>query len=248
MKMCFSADRQPAQRSLAIGASSLNSSLTWMSASTTDCCQLDVEHAEQFLNSETSLRAAKEYPMEILHAYCAGIDVHKKVVVVTVRVPDATRRLHKETRSFDTMTASLLVLSDWLTGHGVTHVAIASTGEYWNPIYNLLSGRTTKGNQALAKALTQAAWAASHTKHTYLSTQYRRLAARRGRKRALVAVEHSILVIAYHLIQRQEPYRELGGDYFDRRRPEATARRLVKRLEKLGYQVLLQQPPLIAAA
>jgi len=407
--------------------------------------------------------------MEILHPNCAGLDVHKRVVVVTLIGRDAQGRLHKETRSFDTMTASLLALSDWLTVHGVTHVAMESTGEYWKPIYNILegnfevllvnaqhikavpgrktdvkdsewiaellrygllkasfvppkgqrelreltrfrttfvkerasllnrmqkvlesanikvasvltaldgvsgramvraliegttspaemanlakgrlkakretleralegrvqphhrfilqellhqveqldetlakfdaqiqeyvrpfeeairrldtipgvacetaeiiiaeigiemsrfptaahlaswagvapgnhesagkrlSGRTTKGNQALEKALTQAAWAASHTKNTYLSAQYHRLAARRGRKRALVAVAHSILVIAYHLIKNQEVYRELGGDYFDQHQPQKTASRLVRRLERLGYQVSLER-------
>jgi hypothetical protein len=57
-----------------------------------------------------------------------------------------------------------------------------------------------------------------------------------------MAVAHSILVIAYHLIQRNEPYRELGSDYFDRRRPEATAKRLLKRLERLGYDVSRIEP------
>jgi transposase len=56
-----------------------------------------------------------------------------------------------------------------------------------------------------------------------------------------MAVEHSILVIAYHLIKRKEARRELGGDYFDKRRPKATAKRLVKRLEQLGYEVAIQQ-------
>jgi hypothetical protein len=95
----------------------------------------------------------------------------------------------------------------------------------------------------LGAALNQAAHAAARTKHTYLAAQYHRLAGCRGNKKAIVAVEHSILVIAYHLIQRREPYRELGGDYFDKRRPEATAKRLVKRLEQLGFQVTLQQTP-----
>ena len=103
------------------------------------------------------------------------------------------------------------------------------------------SGRTTKGNQALRTVLSQAAHAAAHTKNTYLSAQYHRLAGRRGNKKAIGAVAHSILVIAYHLIQKKEPYKELGGNYFDQRRPEATANRLVKRLEKLGYAVTLQQ-------
>jgi transposase len=66
------------------------------------------------------------------------------------------------------------------------------------------------------------------------------LAARIGKNKAIVAVGHSILVIAYHLIKRHEPYRELGPDYFDKCRPEATAKRLTRRLEKLGYQVTLQ--------
>lgn len=104
------------------------------------------------------------------------------------------------------------------------------------------SGKTTKGSQALSVALNQAAHGASHTKDTYLSAQYRRLAARRGKKRAIMALMHSILVISYHLIHRSEPYRDLGGDYFDKRRPEATAKHLLKRLEQLGYLVSLQQP------
>jgi transposase len=413
--------------------------------------------------------------MEILHTHCAGLDVHKKVVVATILVSNEQGQLKKETHSFETMTASLLTLSDWLTARGVTHVAMESTGEYWKPIYNILednfelllvnaqhikavpgrktdvkdsewiadllrhgllkasfvppkgqrelreltrfrttfikekatlinrlqkalesaniklasvvtniegvsgramleaiiegtadpeamaalakgrlrakqealeqalagrvqshhrfilrellcqidnldesiehfdaeieahcrpfeaaierldtipgvaretaevivseigtdmsrfpsadhlaswagvapgnhesagkrlSGRTTKGNQALVAALTQAAWAASHTKNTYLSAQYRRLASRRGRKKAIVAVAHSILVIAYYLIQRQESYEDLGSNYFDRRNPEVTEKRLVRRLEQLGYKVSLdRQMPLAA--
>lgn len=102
------------------------------------------------------------------------------------------------------------------------------------------SAKTRPGNKALRAALNQAAHGAAHTRNTYLSAQYRRLAARRGKKKAIVAVMHSILVISYHLIQRNEPYRELGGDYFDKQKPEATAKRLVKRLESLGFQVSLQ--------
>jgi transposase len=415
------------------------------------------------------LAAEKEKSMDVIHTHCAGLDVHKKTVVATIIVPDPNGRPIKLTRTFETVTAGLLELSDWLTEHSVTHVAMESTGEYWKPIYNILednfdvllvnaqhikavpgrktdvkdsewiaellrygllrasfvppkgqrelreltrfrstfvkeranlinrvqkvlesaniklasiltdidgvsgramlqaliegtaspeamaqlakgrlkakreslalalegrvrphhrfilqellsqiesldatiiqfdeqiqeycrpfeaaverldtipgvgretaeiiiseigtdmsrfltanhlaswagvapgnnesagkhlSGRTTKGNQALVDALIQAAWAASHTKNTYLSAQYRRLAARRGRKRALVAVAHSILIIAYHLLKNQENYRELGGDYFDKRNPQTVAKRLVRRLEKLGYNVTLAQ-------
>jgi transposase len=410
--------------------------------------------------------------MDIVHTHCAGLDVHKKLVVVALIVPDPKGGLHKETRSFGTMTADLLAMSDWLMGQGVTHVAMESTGEYWKPVYNILennfevllvnaqhikavpgrktdvkdaewiaellrhgllkasfvpplgqrelreltryrstfvkeratlvnrvqkvlesaniklasvatdvtgvsgrailqallegkstpaemaelakgrmrekrtelakalegcvkahhrfvltellcqidsldesilrfdaqieeycrpfeeavvlldtipgvarataesiiaeigtdmsrfpsadhlaswagvspgnnesagkrrSGTTTQGNHALGVALNHAANAASHTRDTYLAAQYHRLAARRGKKKAIVALEHSILIIVYHIIQRKEPYHDLGGDYFDKRRPEATAQRLVKRLEHLGYQV--SRPPMQA--
>ena len=409
--------------------------------------------------------------MDIVHTHCAGLDVHKKTVVAAIIVPDPQGGLHKETRSFGTMTIELLALSDWLMEHGVTHVAMESTGEYWKPVFNILennfevllvnaqhikavpghktdvkdsewiaellrhgllrasfipplgqrelreltryrstfvkervtlvnrlqkvlesaniklasvatdvmgvsgramlealiegnaspeemaelakgrlrekrellakalqgrvkshhrfvltellcqidglnetvvrfdeqiqeycrpfeevvelldtipgvaretaeiivaeigtdmsrfpsadhlaswagvspgnnesagkrrTGKTTQGNHALGVALNHAANAASHTKSTYLSAQYHRLAARRGKKRAIVALEHSILIIAYHIIQSKVPYQELGGNYFDKRRPETTTQRLVKRLEHLGFQVSLQQMP-----
>jgi len=110
------------------------------------------------------------------------------------------------------------------------------------------SGKTRHGNKALCAALNQAAHGAAHTKDTYLAAQYHRLVVRRGKKKAIVAVMHSILVIAYHLIQRKEAYRDLGGNYFDQRRPELTAKRLLQRLTKLGYQVSIQQAPLPLAA
>jgi transposase len=408
--------------------------------------------------------------MEIVHTHCAGLDVHKKTVVAAIIVPGSQQNGHQETRTFGTMTVDLLALSDWLLAHGVTHVAMESTGEYWKPVFNMLesdfqvllvnaahikgvpgrktevndaewiadllkhgllkasfvpplgqrelrdltrhrsnfvrervnlanrvqkvlesansklasvatdvlgvsgramlaalivgqaspaemaelakgrlrekreplakalegrvqahhrfvltellcqidhldetiarfdvqieaycapfeeavvlldtipgvarqtaeimvseigtdmsrfptanhlaawagvapgnyesagkraSGQTRQGNKPLGVALNQAAHAASRPKRTYLSAQSYRLAARRGTKKAIVAVAHSIVVIAYHLLYRKEPYRELGGDYFDKQRPDATAKRLVKRIERLGYAVLLQQP------
>ena len=100
-------------------------------------------------------------------------------------------------------------------------------------------GKTTKGDPWLRAALVEAAHAAGRTKNTYLSAQYRRLASRRGKKRAAVAVDHTILVIAYHLLQRSCGYEELGGDYFDKRDRQAVERRLVRRLEGLGYKVSL---------
>ena len=102
------------------------------------------------------------------------------------------------------------------------------------------SGQTTKGSRWLRQMLVQAAWAASHTKGTYLSAQYRRLAARRGKKRALVAVGHTMLVIVYHLLKNGTTYHELGGDFLERLEPDRLTRQLVKRLEKLGHNVILQ--------
>ncbi len=106
-----------------------------------------------------------------------------------------------------------------------------------------LSGKTGKGSRWLRQALTEAANAASRSKETYLSAQYHRIAARRGRKRAIIAVGHSILVIAYHLLTRQEDYRDLWATYFDAHDRERVQRRLVRRLERLGYQVDVKELP-----
>src|ERR1700686_2161754 len=79
--------------------------------------------------------------MDSLYSCCAGIDVHKKEVVVGVRCRPAGRTMHKEVRRFATMTADLLALADWLGELGVSHVAMESTGVYWKPVFNLLEGR-----------------------------------------------------------------------------------------------------------
>ena len=413
--------------------------------------------------------------MEVVRTHCAGLDVHKKTVVACAITPAPAGGWHKETRTFGTMTAELLALSDWLQAQGCTHVALESTGDYWKPVFNILegsvevilvnaqhvkavpgrktdvkdadwlaellqygllrasfippvgqrelrevtryrttfvreratlanrvqkvledaniklgnvasdvlgvsgramlaaliadhatpeqmadlakgrlrekraaliqalegrvkahhrfvltellcqidnldetivrfdtqiqemcapmeaaialldtipgvarqtaeiivaeigtdmsrfpsaahlaswagvapgnnesagkrrSGKTRKGNPALGTALNQAAHAAAKTK-TYLGAQYHRLAGRRGKKKAIVAVAHSILTMVYHMLTDQQPYAELGANYFDQQRPEVTAKRLVQRLEQLGYQVALQQPaPAVAA-
>ena len=105
------------------------------------------------------------------------------------------------------------------------------------------SGRTTKGDRWLKRILVQAAWAASHTKGTYLAAQYRRWAKRRGRKRALLAVGHTLLVIIYHVLKRGTTYAELGPDFLDRLEPERLTRQLIKRLEALGHKVALEPRP-----
>jgi transposase len=101
--------------------------------------------------------------------------------------------------------------------------------------------RTTKGNVWLRRALCQAAWAASRAKDTYFQAQFRRLAGKRGKKRAIIAVGHSLLGVIYHLLaDPTREYQELGGKYFDELDPQRLCRHLIKRLEKLGYDVTLE--------
>lgn len=173
-----------------------------------------------------------------IEAYCAPFEM---AVVLLDTIPGVGRE-----------TAEVIVAE---MGTDMTHFPSADHLASWAGLApgnhesagKRLSAKTRKGNRTLCTALVQAAHSAAHTKDTYLAAQYHRLAARRGSKKAIIAVAHSILVIAYHLIQRQEPYHELGADYFDKRRPEATAKRLIKRLENLGFEVQLRQPVSVAA-
>lgn len=101
------------------------------------------------------------------------------------------------------------------------------------------SGKTRQGGPWLRRTLTQVAWAASRTKNSYFKARYHRLAARRGNKRAIVAVGHSLLVVAYHLPKNGAMYEELGEDFFHHLNEERVRRHAVKRLEQLGYAVTL---------
>jgi transposase len=103
------------------------------------------------------------------------------------------------------------------------------------------SGKTPHGNVWLRAVLSQAAWAASHTKENYLSSMYRRLARRRGKKRAIIAVGHAILIISYHVLKNQTTYQDLGPDFFELRKPEELAKILAKRIQALGFEVTLQK-------
>jgi len=110
------------------------------------------------------------------------------------------------------------------------------------------SGKTRKGSKWLCRALIEAAHGAARTKEKYFQAQYCRLAARRGKQRAAVAVGHSLLVTGYCLITRHETYQDLGANYFDERDREAVKRRAVRRLEKLGFQVQLKPVAAIAVS
>ena len=99
------------------------------------------------------------------------------------------------------------------------------------------SGKTRKGDQWLRRTLVEVAWAASRTKETYLFSQYHRIAARRGKNKAIVAVAHSILVAIYHILVNAVPYQDLGANYLDKLNETNIKRYHVRRLEDLGYKV-----------
>ena len=103
-----------------------------------------------------------------------------------------------------------------------------------------LSGKTRRGSPWLRSALVEAAHAATHATDSYLSAQYQRLALRRGGKKATIAVGHTLLVIIYHVLSKDKDYQELGGHYLDDWDRQAIKTRLVRRLEKLGYEVKLE--------
>jgi transposase len=105
------------------------------------------------------------------------------------------------------------------------------------------SGKTRRGNPHLRAALIESANAAARSRNTYLRAQYEQVKRRRGHKKAIVAVAHSILIAAYHILKDDIPYNDLGGDYFTRRAdPERITKRLVAQLERLGHAVSLQTP------
>jgi transposase len=105
-----------------------------------------------------------------------------------------------------------------------------------------MSGKTRKGNCYLRRILCQAAWAATRKKGSYLGAFYRRVRSRRGHQKAIMALAHRILTIIFHMLRDHQPYRELGATHFEEKRKPEITRRLVQRLERLGYQVMLEEP------
>ena len=105
------------------------------------------------------------------------------------------------------------------------------------------SGKTTKGNTYLRAALVQAGWAASHQKGTYLAAKYKRLVKRMGKKKALVAIGHNLLVIIYQMLKQRESYKELGEDYFDTKYRQGQRASLIRKLESLGLKVTVEELP-----
>lgn len=108
------------------------------------------------------------------------------------------------------------------------------------------SGKTRQGNKWIKAILIQAARAASHTKDTYLGTQYQRLSRRKGPNRAAVAIAHSILESVYFMLRDRKDYQELGHDYWEQSHKEQSKKYFIKRLQSLGFQVTLE-PTAVAA-
>lgn len=108
------------------------------------------------------------------------------------------------------------------------------------------SGKTRKGDRWLKRGLMESSWAVGRINNAYLSALYHRIARRRGKKKAVVAVAHTMLVIIYHMLKHELPYRELGADYLDRLNATYIKNHFVKRLERLGYKVTLE-PSQVAA-
>jgi transposase len=102
-------------------------------------------------------------------------------------------------------------------------------------------GTTTHGNKCLKSILTEFAWVASRMKGTYLRAKYQSLVGRRGKKKALVAVGHKILIMCYHILKYKVPYKELGENYLDVRKKDRIVKSHIKRLTSLGYEVTLKE-------
>jgi transposase len=103
------------------------------------------------------------------------------------------------------------------------------------------SGKSHRGNRWIKAVMVEVAWAASRSKDTYCQALYRRLVPHRGKKRALVALANSLLQAVWFILSRRQSYRDLGGDHFEQLHREKTTQALVRRLERIGYRVTLEQ-------
>jgi transposase len=103
-----------------------------------------------------------------------------------------------------------------------------------------MSGKTRKGNRYLRRALCQSAWAAAHVRDSHLAALYRRVRSRRGEQKAIMAVAHQLLTIIFHVIRDRSTYRELGASHYDQQNKPKVTRKLIERLQRLGYYVTLQ--------
>jgi transposase len=198
-----------------------------------------------------------EASLSVVLATCCGIDVHKNTLA---ELDKAIGRLDSKIAELCLPFARALAVLDQIPGVNarIAQIIVAEVGldmSRFQTAANLASwagmcpgnrqsagrsqgGKTRKGNGWLRQALVEAGWAANRSKGTSLSATYHRLAGRRGRKRACLAVGHRILRMVHNLLSSHRPYQEGGPDY----RPTNTDRlkdRLVQRLKKLGFAVTI---------
>jgi transposase len=179
----------------------------------------DLEEAIERLSGEVARVIAPFSPLLALLCTIPGVDRRTAEVILAEIGTDMTR--------FPTAGH----LASWA---GLCPGNNESAGKHF-------SGKTRKGSKWLRTTLSQAANASARRKDTYLAAHYARIKGRRGHKRAIVAVAHSILVIAWHLFTRNQPYTDLGADYFlERQNSEAYRNRLVRQLERMGHKVTLE--------
>jgi len=195
--------------------------------------------------------------------YLLGIQMNH-VAYLDAQIASLDKKIREQTEQFKEA-RDLLETIPGVKGH-ITDVILAEIGPDVRPFRNgaalsswagvapgnkvsggkRLSGRSQPGNQLLKASLVQAAWAASRAEGTYLQAQFRRLCVRLGKKKAALAVAHSITEIIWVVLHRRSPYVDLGGNYFQSRDEEAAIRRAVNNLKALGYEVSLAKVTKIA--
>ena len=161
-----------------------------------------------------------------------GIDVHKDIIVATIRKSENTY----ETKEFISFTSSLTALKEWCTSEKVTHIAMESTGIYWKPVFNILEEGEFEIILVNARHVRNIPGHKTDKKDSYLKRKYESLVGSRGRKKALIAVGHKIIIAAYHIIKNKEAYKE-PILHHNQKRKTKQINNLLSKLKELGMEI-----------